>query len=82
MYVSYLSWTMFKSPGLWDKFNLDCILGKEDQLIKFIGKFGNLEIEDLPQAFFKENASINVEFLENKPGEISAGHTCYLFQKF
>ena len=32
-----LSWILFKSPGLWDKFDLDCILGKGDQLFKFIG---------------------------------------------
>ena len=42
-----LSWTLFKSPGLWDKF--DCILSKGDQLFKFIGKFRYLGIENLPQ---------------------------------
>ena len=25
------SWTLSKSPGLWDKFDLDFILGKGDQ---------------------------------------------------
>ena len=24
--------TLFRSPGMWDKFDLDCILGKGDQL--------------------------------------------------
>ena len=46
-----LSRTLFKSPGLSDKFDLDCILGKGDQLFKFIGKFRYLGIEDLPQEF-------------------------------
>ena len=31
------------TPGI-----LDCILGKGGQLIKFIGKFRYLEVEDLP----------------------------------
>ena len=30
-------------------------------------------MEDLPQKFFIENSSINVEFLNNKTGEITAG---------
>ena len=30
-------------------------------------------MEDLPQTFFIENSSINVEFLNNKTGEITAG---------
>ena len=44
-----LSWTLFQSPGLWGKFDLDCILSKGDQLFKFIGKFRYLGIENLPQ---------------------------------
>ena len=30
-------------------------------------------MEDLPQEFFIENSTINVEFLNNKTGEISDG---------
>ena len=30
-------------------------------------------MEDLPQEFMIENCPINVEFLENKTGEITAG---------
>ena len=30
-------------------------------------------MEDLPQGFLVENSSINVEFLENKTGEITTG---------
>ena len=53
MYISLisLSWTLLKSPGLWDKFDLDCILVKGDQLFTFMGKFRYLGIEDLPQDF-------------------------------
>ena len=68
-----LRWTLFKSPALWDKFDLDWILGKGDQLFKFIGKFRYLGTEDLPQEFLTENSLINVQFLENKTGKITAG---------
>ena len=27
-----VSWILFKSPGMWDKFELDCTLAKGDQL--------------------------------------------------
>ena len=40
---------MFKSPGLWNKFDLDYMLGKGDELFKFTDKFRCLEVEDLPQ---------------------------------
>ena len=72
MLLLSVSWTLFKSPGLWNKFDLDCILGK-DQLFKLIGKFRYLMVEDLPQEFMIENCPINVELLENKKGEITAG---------
>ena len=39
MLLISVSWTLFKSPGLWNKFDLDCILGKGDQIFKFIGRF-------------------------------------------
>ena len=32
-------WTWFRSPGMWDTFDLDCTLGKGDQLFRSIGKF-------------------------------------------
>ena len=68
-----VSWILFKSPGMWNKFELDFILARGDQLFKFIGKFRYLGVEDLPQEFLLENYSMNVEFLENKTGEITAG---------
>ena len=33
-----ITWILFISPGLWDKFDLDSILAKGDQFFKFIGK--------------------------------------------
>ena len=39
----------------------------------FVGKFRSLRMEDLLQEFLIENCSTNVEFLENKTGEITAG---------
>ena len=68
----WVSWIWFKSPGVWDKFDLDCILGRGDQLLKFIGKFRYLGVVDLPQEFLMENYSMNVESLKNKTGEITA----------
>ena len=65
-------WELFTSPVIWDTFELDCILGKENQLFTSIGKFRYLGMEDLPQEFWLENSSINGEFLENKTGEITA----------
>ena len=44
MSLMYVTWTMFKSPGIWDKFDLDCILSEGNQLFKFIGKFRYLGI--------------------------------------
>ena len=68
-----VSWILFKSPGMWDKFELDCILARGDQLFKFIGKFRYLGVEDLPQEFLLENYSMNAEFLEDKTGETTVG---------
>ena len=67
-----VSWTLFKSPGRGNKFLLDSILTKGNQLYNFIGKFRYLGIEDLPQGFFIENISINVEFLDNKREKYTA----------
>ena len=38
-----------------------------------VGKFRPLGMEDLLQEFLIENCFINVEFLENKTGEVTAG---------
>ena len=65
--------TLFQSPGLWEKFHLDCILDKGDDLFKCIGKFRFLGMEDLLQDFLTKNSSTNVKFLENKTREIAAG---------
>ena len=63
MSLMSITWTFFRSPALWDKFDLHSILGKVDQLFKFIGKFRYLEMEDLPQEFLEEKFYINVQFL-------------------
>ena len=68
-----VSYTLFKSPGLWDKVDLDCILGKDDQLFNFIDKFRYIGMKDLTQEFLIESSYVNVEVLENKTGEIRAG---------
>ena len=61
-YMSLMSvtWTMFKSPGIWDKFDLDCILSEGNQLFKFIGKFRYFWREGLPKELFVENSSISL----------------------
>ena len=73
MSLIFVSWTLFKSPGLQDKLYLDYILGNRDKLFKFVGKFRYLGMEDLPQEFLKENSSVNMKFLKSKTGEITAG---------
>ena len=75
-----VSWKLFKYPGLWNNFYLDYILGKGEYLFKFINKFRYLWMEDSPQEFLIENFSVNVEFLENKTGEILLGYICYYYK--
>ena len=65
---------MFKSPGRGNKFLLDSMLAKGDQLYKFTGEFRYLGMKDLPQGFFIENIYIKVEFLDNKREKIQLGH--------
>ena len=60
---------MFRTAGIWDKFDLNCILGKGEELFKLIGQFRYTGKEDLPQEFLIENSSINVEVLENNTGQ-------------
>ena len=68
-----VSWVLFRSPRIWDKFNLACILGKWDQSFKSIKKFRYLGIQDLSQELLVENRFINVEFLKTKTVEITTG---------
>ena len=74
-YMSLISvcWTSFNSVSICDSFDLDCILQKRDLLFKSLNKYRYLGMEDLPQEFFIENLSINVEFLNTRIGEITAG---------
>ena len=44
LFLTSVGWTLLKSPGHWGKFDLDCILGKGDQLFEYIGKFRYLGI--------------------------------------
>ena len=39
-----VGWPFFRSPGLWDKFDLECILCKRDQLFKLNNMFSTAEI--------------------------------------
>ena len=55
---------LFRSPSLWDKFDIDCILGKGNQLFKFIVKFKYLGMEDLPQDILIVNAVTMWSFLK------------------
>ena len=72
LFLLSLSWALFKYPGLLDKFDVDCMLRKGDQLFKLIGKFRYLWMEDLPQEFLIENSWVNMGFLENKTRIITA----------
>ena len=66
-------WTLFKSAKIWASFDLDCILQKGDILFKSLNNYRYLGMEGLSQEFFIKNSAINVEFLNNKIGEITAG---------
>ena len=63
-----ITWILFGSPGLWDKFDLYRISTKGDQLFKF--RYPGME--DLQQKFLLESFSVNMEFLENNTGKITA----------
>ena len=41
-------------------------------MFKYLDKFRDLGIEDLPQQILIEGFAVNVQFLENKTGEIIA----------
>ena len=41
-------------------------------MFKYLDKFRDLGIEDLPQEILIEGFAVNVQFLENKTGEIIA----------
>lgn len=51
---------------------MDSTIGKEGQFFKYLDKFRDLGIEDLPQQILIEGFAVNVQFLENKTGEIIA----------
>ena len=73
MSLKSVCWTLFKSASIWDSFGLDCISQKGDLLFKSLNNYRYLGMEDMPQEFFIENSSINVEFLNIRTGEIIAG---------
>ena len=73
MSLMSVSWTLLKSASIWDSFDLDCTLQKWDLLFKSLNNYRYLGMEDLLQEFYIENSAINVEFLNNKTGEITAG---------
>ena len=54
VFLVSVSWTLFKSPCQLDKLAIESILGKGDQLFKYLGKFRYLVIEDLPQEILIE----------------------------
>ena len=73
MSLMSVCWTLFKSESISDSFDLDYILQKEDLLFKSLNKYRYLGIENLPHEFYTENLSVNVEFLNIRAGEITAG---------
>ena len=42
-------------------------------MFKSLNNYRYFGMEDLPQDFFIENSSINIEFLNDRNGEITAG---------
>ena len=66
-------WTLFKSANIWDYFDLDCILQKGIFCLNLSIITDILGWNTYHRSFFIENLSINVEFLNNKTGETTAG---------
>ena len=66
-------WTLFKSESIWNSFDVDCILQNGDILFKYLNKCRYRGMQDLPQELFIKYSSINVEFLNNRTGEIYFG---------
>ena len=58
MSLMSITWTLFRSPGLWDKF--DSILGKGIICLNLLENFRYLGMEDLTKEFLVENFAINV----------------------
>ena len=65
--------TLLKSASIWNSFNFNYILQKGHILFKSLNNYRYLGIKDWPQEIFTENSSINVKFLNNKTGEVTAG---------
>ena len=53
--------------------HMDCILQKGDHFLDSRNNYRYLGMEDLLQEFFLENSAINIEFLDNRTAEITAG---------
>ena len=77
MSLTPVTWASFRSPDLWQKFDLDYTSGEGNQLFILLGKFRYLDVEDIAQEFLVENSSTNLEFWQ----ELKLGHTWYLSQK-
>ena len=74
MALMSVTWTLFTFPDRWHKFDLGCILRKGDQLFKYIEKLDILVLKAYPKSScLVELSSINVAFLENETGKVTAG---------
>ena len=62
-----------KSARVWDSFDLDCVLQKRHLNFKSLNNYRYIGIVDFLQEIFIENSAINVELLNNRTGEITAG---------
>ena len=64
---------IFKFASTWNSFDLDYILQKGDLLFKSLNNYRYLGMEDLLQEFYIGNSAINVEFLNHRTKDITAG---------
>ena len=81
MSLMSVCWTLFKSANIWVFLDLDYILQKRYLLFKSLNNYRYLGVEDLPQEFFIENLSINVEFIDNRTGKLLLWHILCLLLK-
>lgn len=72
MHVSCLGKLVIKSPDLWDTFDLDCVLGKGKQLLKFTDKYRNLGIGRLTTRDLCRRLLLSIAEIKNFIQQIGA----------
>ena len=73
--------TIVKSPGHWDRNDLDFVVQEGDTLYKSKNTTDFLMVTQLPCLISKFRTNVNVKLLENNVGVVSFGNTSKFFSK-